>query len=89
MYLHLGKEVMVPFSCIIGVFDLENTSQSKKTRDFLASQEKQKCVINVSEELPRSFIVCCQDRKTRTYISQISPATLNKRLNSGYSDNKV
>ena len=69
MYLHLGQDTIIPFSSIIGIFDLEITSQSKITRDFLANEEKAKHVINVSEELPRSFVVCRERQKTRVYIS--------------------
>ena len=33
-YLHIGQNVMVPEKQIIGIFDLDNTSQSKWTRKF-------------------------------------------------------
>lgn len=79
MYLHLGEETVIPAASIIGIFDLEITSQSKITRDFLASEEKKKQVLNVSEELPRSFVVCSEKNKKRTYISQISSTTLKRR----------
>ena len=80
MYLHLGQNTIVPFSGIIGIFDLDITSQSKVTRAFLASEEKAKRVVNVSEELPRSFIVCSEPKRSRTYISQLATATLKKRV---------
>lgn len=86
MYLHLGQDIIVPFSSIIGIFDLEITSQAKITRDFLAREEKAKHVINVSEELPRSFIVCSENKITRVYISQISSSTLKRRMKLGLSD---
>ena len=79
MYLHLGEETVILDKSIIGIFDLEITSQSKITRKFLSSEEKSKNVINVSEELPRSFIVCSEKGKNTTYISQISPQTLTRR----------
>jgi len=79
MYLHLGEETVIPDNSIIGVFDLEITSQSKITRNFLANEEKKKNVINVSEELPRSFIVCSENGKNKTFISQISSQTLTRR----------
>ncbi len=79
MYLHLGEETVIPASSIIGIFDLEITSQAKITREFLASEEKKKQVLNVSEELPRSFVVCSEKNKKRTYISQISSTTLKRR----------
>lgn len=88
MYLHLGQDTIIPFSSIIGIFDLEITSQSKITRDFLANEEKAKHVINVSEELPRSFVVCRERQKTRVYISQISSSTLKRRLKSNLLENK-
>ena len=88
MYLHLGQDTIIPFSSIIGIFDLEITSQSKITRDFLTNEEKVKHVINVSEELPRSFVVCREQQKTRVYISQISSSTLKRRLKNNLLEDK-
>lgn len=79
MYLHLGEETVIRDKSIIGIFDLEITSQSKITRNFLSSEEKKKNVINVSEELPRSFIVCNEKGRNKTYISQISSQTITRR----------
>ena len=80
MYIHLGGEYVVAQDDIIGIFDLENTTVSKHTRKFLNMSEKRKEVINVSFELPKSFILTSKNKKNKVYISQISPATLNKRL---------
>ncbi|MBR6533891.1 MAG: DUF370 domain-containing protein [Clostridia bacterium] len=80
MYIHLGGEYVVAQNQIIGIFDLENTTVSKKTREFLNLSEKRNEVINVSYELPKSFVVTSKNKKTKVYISQISPTTLNKRL---------
>lgn len=88
MYIHLGKNTTVSLKSIIGVFDLDITTQSKKTRNFLSREEKLKRVINISEELPRSFIICKEDNKTRIYLSQISSQTLQKRANSMRNDKK-
>lgn len=82
MYLHLGKQVAVPFQCVIGIFDLDNTSVSKHTRKYLEEAQKEGRVINVSEELPRSFIICKENDRTVVYISQISSQTLLKRAES-------
>lgn len=80
MYIHLGGDYVVSQEKIIGIFDLENTTLSKNTRDFLSCCEKRKEVINVSYELPKSFILTSEKNKNKVYISQISPSTLNKRL---------
>lgn len=79
MYLHLGGSVSVPFKCILGIFDLDNSTVSKHTRTFLEIAQKSGRVVNVSEDLPRSFVLCNEKGVTRVYISQISPQTLFKR----------
>ena len=79
MYLHLGQDTVVKKNNIIGIFDLDTATVSKKTRDFLATAEKKGNVINVTYELPKSFVVCCEKGETKVYISQLSSTTLLKR----------
>ena len=52
MYLHLGQSVVVPFRDVVGIFDLDNTTASHRTRSFLTRAEKEGRVVNVSEDLP-------------------------------------
>lgn len=84
MYLHLGQDTVVKVSDIVGIFDLENTSLSKHTRQFLTHAEKDHRVFNVSYEIPKSFIVCENAGKVTIYISQISTQTLLRR--SGFME---
>lgn len=85
MYVHLGEETVVKEEDIIGIFDLDSTTVSRHTRNFLTRTEKEKKIINVSYKLPKSFILCGKSKKDcRVYISQISSQTLLKR--SGFSD---
>ena len=89
MYLHLGQETVIMQDDIIGIFDLDNTTVSKATRDYLAVAEKNKQVINVSFELPKTFILTSNKEKgNRVYISQISSSTLFKRAANIYENNK-
>lgn len=81
MYIHLGNEMVVSEKDIVGIFDLETTTISKHSRKFLEIAEKQKQVINVSYELPKSFIITNKNNKNKVYISQISTSTLQKRSN--------
>lgn len=83
MYIHLGQDTVVRKKDIIGIFDLDNATVSKRTRDYLTLAQKQGKVINVSTELPKSFIVCYKDGQQIIYISQISTATLLKRSEAG------
>ena len=80
MYLHLGEQTVVNDRYIIGIFDIENTSVSKDTRDFLRGGKGTYTVVNVSYEMPKSFVVCSDGKQNTVYISQISAATLKKRL---------
>lgn len=80
MYLHLGQNTVITLNEIIGIFDLDNTTVSKKTRDYLSTCEKKGNVKVVSLELPKSFIVCSDEKeKNKVYLSQISTTTLLKR----------
>ncbi|MEE0896472.1 MAG: DUF370 domain-containing protein [Acutalibacteraceae bacterium] len=79
MFVHLGVDSVVKEDDIIGIFDLDSTTVSKHTRKFLNEAEKQKQVINVSFELPKSFILCGEKGKTKVFISQLSSSTLYKR----------
>ena len=89
MYLHLGQETVVMQDDIVGIFDLDNTTVSKVSRDYLAQAEKNKQVINVSFELPKTFILTNNKNDgNRIYISQISSSTLLKRAENIYENNK-
>lgn len=88
MYIHLGESTVVRDRDIIGIFDIDKTSISKRTRDFLKHAQQTGKVINVSYELPRSFVICRQDKETKVYISQISSATIRKRIEN-YSVNQL
>ena len=80
MYLHLGQNTVITFDEIIGIFDLDNTTVAKKTRDYLSKAQKEGRVFEVSNELPKSFIVCNdKNGDVVIYLSQISTTTLLKR----------
>ena len=80
MYLHLGSNCVVPEKDIVGIFDLDNTTVSKHTRQFLAKAEKQGRVTAVTTDLPKSFVVC---RDGSVYLCQISPSALAGRAEQG------
>ena len=83
MYLHIGQETVVPMRQIVGIFDIENTTVSKSTREFLNEATRKGQVITVGDDLPKSFVVCQEGENSPTvYISQISCATLLKRAES-------
>jgi len=79
VYLHLGGDTVIRKDEIVGIFDLENSTISVRTREFLTEAEKNGKIVNVSAELPKSFVVCQEQGVTRIYICQLLPGTLIKR----------
>ena len=79
MHLHWGQDGIVNERTIGGVFDMDNSTVSRHTRAFLARAQREGRVVNVSLELPKSFIVCEENGRETVYISQISTATLLRR----------
>jgi len=75
MFLFLGGEVTVYEKDVIGVFDIEECSVSRTTVDYLNTCQKKHGIVYVSQDMPRSFVVCSD----KTYISNVSNDTINKR----------
>ena len=57
MYLHIGQNVVVPNDSVLGVFDIDNTTQSYITREYLNGAEKDCEILNIEDYIPRSFVV--------------------------------
>ncbi len=83
MFLHLGQDTVIRTDQIIGVFDLDNTTVSVHSRNFLTRAQKAGRVKTVSYELPKSFVVCLEaDGQETVYLSQLSTQTLLGRYKS-------
>ncbi|MBR5135318.1 MAG: DUF370 domain-containing protein [Clostridia bacterium] len=81
MYIHLGAETVVRSRHVIGIFDTDNTTLSKITRDYLSRAEKEGRVVTITYDLPKSFVICQnEDGEETVYLSQLSAATLKKRI---------
>ena len=82
MYLHLGGDATVKVDDIIGIFDMDNTTVSAKTRAFLKNAQKNGEIADITDDLPKSFIVTENAGKNQVYISSPSTRTLLKRAKS-------
>lgn len=83
MYLHLGQNEIVADRSVIGIFDLDKCSTSKRTRDYLSAAENEGVVLDVSGDLPKSFVVCDHPyHRQIVYLSQLNPSTLKNRAES-------
>ena len=82
MLIHIGSDYLINAKNIVGIFDLDKTTSSPWTRDFLALGEKEATVINAADDIPRSFIVLEEDGEKRVYLIQLTVSTLMKRIKS-------
>jgi hypothetical protein len=84
MYIYLGGNTVISSNEILGIFDMDTSTVNKATRDYLSNGEKNKKVIYVNYELPKSFIVC----KDKIYICPFNTSTLLKRVEAGQKSKK-
>lgn len=80
MYLHLGQDTVVREEDIVGIFDLDNTTESKWTRTMLEKAQEHGRVISVGDDIPKSFVLCSTADGFLVYLSQLNTATLRQRL---------
>ena len=79
MYLSIGNDMAVRESSIIGIFDMDNTSVSKRTRAFLTRAEKEGRVVPC-DDLPKAFVLSVEYGMDRVHLTSLSSQTLEKRL---------
>ena len=79
LYLSIGNDMAVRETSIVGIFDLDNTSTSKRTREFLEKAEKEGEVIPC-DDLPKSFVLTSEYGFSRVRLTALSASTLEKRL---------
>lgn len=77
MYMYLSGGAVRDSGEIVGVFDLDNTSWSRHTREFLSKTEKAGRLINTAPDIPKSFVVCAGGE---VLLTQPNTAILARRL---------
>ena len=79
MYIPIGSDMAVRERSIVGIFDLDNCSYEKKTREFLSKAEANGEVVPVTDELPKSFVLTAEYGFHRIYLTQFNAATIERR----------
>ena len=79
MYLSIGEDRAVRERAIIGIFDLDNTSYSKRTREYLNRAERDGQVIPC-DQLPKSFVLTAEYGISQVHLTALSSQTLERRL---------
>ena len=81
MYIHAGNNRMIRTRTIIGVFDMDTATMTGATRDFLRKAERSGRMINVKDDIPKSFVLT---EDGSVYVAQISTAALVGRAGALY-----
>ena len=76
MYLHIGNGKVLRKKDVIGIFDMDKTTMSKITKNFLSGKDKAGMVESVCSDIPRSFVITSDGK---VYISQISSQSIGSR----------
>ena len=80
MYIDIGGDMVLRDSAIVGIFDLDGATMSKKTMEFLRLAEQNGTLINTTQDVPKSFLLTVEYGMERVYLTQLSAATLEKRV---------
>lgn len=80
MYVNIGGDMAVRDRSIIGIFDLDGCSMSKKTMEYLRDAEQNGALLNVTEDIPKTFLVTEEYGLEKVYFTQLSAATIEKRV---------
>ena len=80
MYVHIGKEIIIPESEIITILNLEKMLENKKLEDICKELNLENNIVNISEGSNKSLILIKKENKLKGYISNISSQTLAKRM---------
>ncbi len=78
MYLSIGSDMAVRESSVIGIFDMDNTTTSRRTREFLDKAEEEGRVIPC-DDLPKAFILTAEYGLSRVHLTTLSASTLERR----------
>lgn len=79
MYLPIGNDMSVREKSIIGIFDMDNASTSKWTREFLARAEQNGEVVPF-DDLPATFVLTTEYGMSRIFLSEQNSKKLSKKL---------
>jgi hypothetical protein len=79
MYIHLGQDTVVREDEIVGIFDMDNTTESKWTRKMLQKAQEEGKVVSIGDDIPKSFVLVQNKEGYRIYLSQLNTATLKQR----------
>jgi len=77
MFIHIAKDKFIRRKEIIGVFDLDTSTVSAVTKNFLGRAEKNGHTVDINV-LPNSFVLAGENKKNKIYFSSNMTGHINK-----------
>jgi len=87
MYILLSQDRAIRDDGILGIFDLDNTTVCKASREYINEAEKSGECETVSFDLPKAFVVTVKNGRRRVYVSPFGVNTILKRIKN-YGESK-
>ncbi len=78
-YIQLEKGESIDKKTVIGIFDIESASMSSATKEVFKRKEDEHGVVSLSNDLPKSFVLCDGEYSDTIYISGLSTDSIKKR----------
>ena len=78
MYVSVGQDTVIRSCDIVTVCDIDKTSISRDTRDFLKKAQEENRVIVAAGDIPVSFILCVDGK---VILSPLNTLTVKRRMN--------
>ena len=79
MYVHLGGDCDVMLKSIIAVLDMDTSTMSKTTRDFLKTAEEEGFIHSITDDLPKAAVVCETGHESRVFLCPVASSTIRGR----------
>lgn len=79
MFLHIGKDQIIPNKSILAILDVSSIKESKEFITLIQKLKENNALFGVEGKEEKTFILV-EDGETKGYFSNISSVSLAKRL---------
>lgn len=85
MFVNIGANTIIKKKDIVAVFDIETTTGSETTREYLRRSNKRSEIVTLTEDLPRAMVLCNSRNGMALYITDVSSAAIKRRMADNHS----
>ena len=79
MYLHIGNDIIIKKTDVVGIFELDGKITTDCTKEFLKRVQNEGVLTSAGYDLPKSYVIVKEGEREKVYLSHISVSSLLKR----------